>query len=95
MEIRISTSISMIPITQLLKLQLLILVTIHRSTTNFIKGFSPQFQVSQVPKVNAVDFDVHKHYFHTVQNGTIYETPVLVENVLSPSLCEEMCLYRV
>ena len=81
----------MIPITQLLKLQLLILVTIHRSTTNFIKGFSPQFQVSQVPKVNAVDFDVHKHYFHTVQNGTIYETPVLVENVLSPSLCEEMC----
>ena len=53
---------------------------------------SSSFHVRKVSKVTASDFDVHKHYFHKdPQTGAIYETPVLIENALSPSLAEELC----
>lgn len=64
----------------------------------FIHGLSlssvpaSSFDVRKVSKVTASDFEVHKHYFHKdIQTGAIYETPVLIENALSPSLSEEVC----
>ena len=50
------------------------------------------FNVRKVSKVSASDFEVQKHYFHKdTQTGAIYETPVLIENALSPSLSEKLC----
>jgi hypothetical protein len=43
-----------------------------------------------VDRIAKKDFDVDTHYLHGPQD-TFMETPVLVENVLDPSTCEEMC----
>mmetsp|Transcript_14955 Transcript_14955/g.17399 ORF Transcript_14955/g.17399 Transcript_14955/m.17399 type:complete len:452 (-) Transcript_14955:26-1381(-) len=59
------------------------------------------FTVHKVPIIKSPsDFDVHRHYFHTSsvfananndKKEVIYETPVLIENVLSSSTCEDIC----
>ena len=55
--------------------------------------------VKQIKKVSPEEFDIHQHYFHkhpssnSLQNNTTrqYETPVLIENILSPKQCEQVC----
>ncbi len=53
------------------------------------------FQVSKVPRINSKEFDKNKHYFHSTcdKNKKVmqYETPVLIENLLSQLSCEEIC----
>lgn len=74
--------------------QQLLLQFILISTCHYVQGLSvtpPSFHVTEVAKVSATDFDVHKHYFHKRENNIIYETPVLVENALSQSSCEKIC----
>ena len=48
----------------------------------------------QIPTIPASEFDPNLHYFHTIKstNGSllVYETPVIVEGVLSEEVCEKL-----
>lgn len=47
--------------------------------------------ISKVQAVNKLDFQPNKHYYHTHSSGALYETPILIENVLSREECEGIC----
>jgi len=54
------------------------------------------FQTKEIPRVSVNDFSPNQHYFHTRNEKTStstfqYETPVIVENALPPSVCENFC----
>lgn len=49
------------------------------------------FNICHVRKVHKSQFDPDEHYYHFHDDGTPYETPVLVENVLSPEECNDIC----
>ncbi len=47
--------------------------------------------ITSVPRVDGSIFDPNVHYQRHHPNGIPYETPVLVENVLSKEMCERAC----
>jgi hypothetical protein len=49
------------------------------------------FNIGHVNKVDKSKFDPDKHYYHFHDDGTPYETPVLIEKVLSLQECDEIC----
>jgi len=59
---------------------------------NLVSGLSSDGpHVRSVFKVDSSKFEPNTHYYHTHANGNPFETPVLVENVLSKQECEAIC----
>ena len=54
-------------------------------------GLSVSPHLRNVPTVKKSQFNPKLHYYHTHDNGNIFETPVLVENALSAEDCENIC----
>jgi hypothetical protein len=49
------------------------------------------FNIRPVIKVDKSKFDPDTHYYHFHNDGTPYETPVLIENALSIQECDSIC----
>ncbi len=76
----------------LYELVLFSLLQIIVSLNNPVLGLSSSsVGITSVPRVDASIFDPNIHYQHQHPNGISYETPVLIENVLSRKICESAC----
>uniref|UniRef100_A0A7S3VEM4 Uncharacterized protein n=1 Tax=Chaetoceros debilis TaxID=122233 RepID=A0A7S3VEM4_9STRA len=72
-------------------------IPLSSSSSSLSSSSSDQIQIIiktvELPKIHKSKFQPHTHYYHThpYPNGRPYETPVLVENVLSRPVCESIC----